>query len=117
MLFKAALKDQFDVANEAIAFIDFEKGQTTARIRFNEENAAKELAEKIKEKLGEADKLMIKEAEITFRALEDDEEAKYLEKAASDMKLRKEKNKGHKRRHGGRGGGRGGRGGKRGRYN
>jgi len=48
--------------------------------------------------------------------LEGDEEKEYLEKAAADIKQRKQNHKkgGHKRRHGGgRGGGRGG---KRGRY-
>ena len=45
--------------------------------------------------------------------MEGDEEKEYLDKALAVMKARKDKNRGHKRRHGG--GGRGGRGGKRGR--
>ena len=107
---KKVLKDEFDVENEHIAFVDFEKGQTKAYVRFCQENAAKELAEKIKEKDG---KIKVNESEIEHKVLEGDEETKYLDKAVMDMKLRKEKNKGHKRRHGGRGGGRGG---KRGRH-
>lgn len=109
---KAALKEQFDLEPEAVAFMDFEKGQTAGHVRFTEENAAVNLAAKINEKLGE-EKLKIKDNEITFRVLKDTEETEYLDKALADMKARKDKNKGHKRRHGGRGGGRGG---KRGRY-
>ena len=110
---KAMLKEEYDVANETIAFVDFEKGQTEGYVRFGEADAATKLAAKIKEKLGDDKKLKCKEAEIEYHALEGEEETKYLEKAWTDMKMRKEKNRGHKRRHGG--GGRGGRGGKRGR--
>lgn len=64
------------------------------------------MAEKIKD-------FKVKEAEIEVKLLEGDEEKEYLDKALAVMKARKDKNRGHKRRHGG--GGRGGRGGKRGR--
>merc|ERR1711902_484432 len=96
--------------DDAIAFIDFERGKTSGYIRFKEENAAKDLAEKLSEKHKE-DKLKVKEAEIEFKLLEGDEENEYLEKAAADIKQRKNnfKNRGHKRKFGGhRGGGRGG---------
>ena len=111
---KEALKEQFGVAGDAFAFMEFEKGQTSGHVRFNEENAAIALAAKIKEKLGETDeKLKIKEAEIDFRVLEGQEEIDHLDKALNVMKARKEKSRhGHKRHHGGRGGG-GFRGGKR----
>lgn len=103
---KEGLKAQFEVDPESIAFVDFEKGQTQGYIRFTEENAAQKLAEKIKD-------FKVKEAEIEVKLLEGDEEKEYLDKALAVMKARKDKNRGHKRRHGG--GGRGGRGGKRGR--
>lgn len=109
---KEALKEQFDVEPEAFAFMDFEKGQTKGHVRFTEENAAVKLAAKINEKLGE-EKLKIKDNEVTFRVLKEQEESEYLDKALADMKSRKDKNRGHKRRHGGRGGGRGGKRGRR----
>jgi len=110
---KGVLKAEFDVSNDTIAFVDFEKGQTEGYIRMMEADAGVNLVKKMKEKLTDDTKLKVKEAEIEFHALEGEEETKYLEKAQADIKLRKERNKGHKRRHGG-GGGRG-RGGKRGR--
>merc|ERR1712066_1159804 len=103
------IKKELD-CDDAIAFVDFERGKTTAWVRFKNENAAKDLAEKLNEKY------KVKDTEIVFRVLEGDEEKEYLEKAAADIKQRKQNHKkgGHKRRHGGgRGGGRGG---KRGRY-
>lgn len=105
---KEVLGEDID-CDEAIAFVDFERGKTSGYIRFKEENAAKDLAEKLSEKHKE-DKLKVKEAEIEFKLLEGDEENEYLEKAAADIKQRKNnfKNRGHKRKFGGRGGGRGG---------
>jgi len=99
--------------DDAIAFIDFEKGKTSGYIRFKEENAAKELFEKLQEKYKDDEKLKVKEAEITYKVLEGDDESQYLVKAANDIKQRQNKFRhGHKRK----GGFRGGRGGKRGRY-
>jgi len=109
------IKKELD-CDDAIAFVDFERGKTTAWVRFKNENAAKDLAEKLNEKYKDDEKLKVKDTEIVFRVLEGDEEKEYLEKAAADIKQRKQNHKkgGHKRRHGGgRGGGRGG---KRGRY-
>merc|ERR1712072_231393 len=109
------IKKELD-CDDAIAFVDFERGKTTAWVRFKNENAAKDLAEKLKEKYKDDEKLKVKETDIEFRVLEGDEENEYLEKAAADIKQRKQR--GHKRRHGrfGGGGRGGGRGGKRGRY-
>ena len=42
-------------------------GQTKGHVRFVEENAAVELAAKMKEKLAESEKLKVKEADISFR--------------------------------------------------
>jgi len=106
---KEALKAQFEVDDKAFAFMEFERGQTKGHVRFVEENAAIDLAAKIKEKLGETEKLKIKEAEIEFRVLEGQEESDHLDNALKVMKMRKDKfSRGHKRHHGGRGGGRGG---------
>merc|ERR1739844_227214 len=102
---KEALKEQFDVADDAFAFMEFEKGQTSGHVRFNEENAAVELAAKMKEKLAESEKLKVKEADISFRLLEGQEETDHLDHALTVMKMRKDKFRGHKRHHGGRGGG------------
>jgi len=112
---KEALKLQFDVELKAFAFMEFEKGQTSGHVRFVEENAAVELAAKMKEKLAESEKLKVKEADISFRVLEGQEETDHLDHALTVMKMRKDKFRGHKRHHGGRGGGGrgGGRGGKR----
>ena len=63
---KEALKLQFDVELKAFAFMEFEIGQTSGHVRFVEENAAIELAAKMKEKLAE-EKLKVKEADISFR--------------------------------------------------
>merc|ERR1740129_1245261 len=52
---KEALKLQFDVELKAFAFMEFEKGQTKGHVRFVEENAAVELAAKMKEKLAESE--------------------------------------------------------------
>ena len=64
---KEALKLQFDVELKAFAFMDFEKGQSSGHVRFVEENAAIELAAKMKEKLAESEKFKVKEADISFR--------------------------------------------------
>jgi len=109
---KEALKEQFEVEDKAFAFMEFERGQTKGYVRFIEENAAIDLAAKIKEKLGETEKLKVKEAEIDFRVLEGQEESDHLDNALKVMKMRKDKYRGHKRHHGGRGG-HGVRGGKR----
>merc|ERR1711874_639161 len=100
---KEALKEQFEVDDKAFAFMEFERGQTSGYVRFIEENAAIDLAAKIKEKLGETEKLKIKEAEIDFRVLEGQEESDHLDNALKVMKMRRDKYRGRKRRHGGRG--------------
>merc|ERR1711936_1022184 len=54
-------------------------GKTTAWVRFKNENAAKDLAEKLNEKYKDDEKLKVKDTEIVFRVLEGDEEKEYLE--------------------------------------
>ena len=60
-----------------IAYVYF-SGQTSGHVRFVEENAAVELAAKMKEKLTESIKFKMKGAEISFRVLEGNEETVYL---------------------------------------
>ena len=66
-----ALKLQLDVELKSKAFVfnKFVNGITSAHVRFIEENAAVDLAAKMKEKLAESEKLKIKGAEISFRVL------------------------------------------------
>ena len=97
---KEALKLQFDVELKAFAFMEFEKGQTSGHVRFVEENAAVELAVKMKEKLAESEKLNINEANISFRVLGGQEETDHLDHALTVMKMRKNKFRGHQRHHG-----------------
>merc|ERR1711862_468755 len=95
---KEVLQEQFGVEASAFAYMDFQKGQTSGHVRFLTENAAIDLAAKIKEKLGEEEKLKIKEAEITYRVLEGQEETDHLAEAL-EVKERKNKSRGHKRHH------------------
>ena len=82
-----------------IAYVYF-SGQTSGHVRFVEENAAVELAAKMKEKLAESEKLKVKEADISFRVLEGQEETDHLDHAVTVMKMRKDKFRGHKRHRG-----------------
>lgn len=68
-----------------IAFIDFEKGNTSAYIRFSTENAAKEFVANITD-----NKIKIKEDEATVRILEGEEEDKFLQQQVENIKKRRE---------------------------
>merc|ERR1739848_267303 len=54
------IKKELD-CDDAIAFVDFERGKTTAWVRFKNENAAKDLAEKLNEKYKDDEKLKVKD--------------------------------------------------------
>lgn len=117
-IIKAKLEKDFGVAQTDIAFVNFNKGETLAHLRFKEENAAKNVLEKIQKSLEKSDgetgdkKFEINGAEVEFSVLEGDDEATFLEKSLSDMKaFRGKSNKGHKHRGGFRGGKRRGGGG------
>jgi len=103
---KDALKDKFEVkADEAIAFVYFNKGEKEAKLRFSSENAAKDLAKKISESLKEGEKFTVNEDQLEVKVLEGQEETDFLEKCKSDIANQKGRNrKGHKR-HSGRPGG------------
>merc|ERR1719228_328244 len=109
---KEVLQEKFDVNIDKekgdIAFVTYEKGESEAKIRFRVENFAKPVAEKW---LGLDEKVEIKGAVIVASLLEDEEEEKFLADSVQDLRNRRNKNRGHKRR----GGGHHGHGGKRGR--
>ena len=78
-----ALKEQFDIdlyQDNAFAFEKVEKRKTLCQIRFVKENAALDLAMKIKEKLGGSENFKIKESAIKFNVLSGQEEIEFLEK-------------------------------------
>merc|ERR1712013_838561 len=108
---KEVLKDECSVNIDKdggdIAFITYEKGEAEAKIRFKTEGGAKAPAAAWVAK----DKLEIKGMTIVGSLLEGEEEDKFLKDSAQDLKNRRNKNRGQKRR----GGGHHGHGGKRGR--
>merc|ERR1719210_3077400 len=108
---KEVLKDECSVNIDKdggdIAFITYEKGEAEAKIRFKTEGGAKAPAAASVAK----DKLDIKGMTIVGSLLEGEEEDQFLKDSAQDLKNRRNKNRGQKRR----GGGHHGHGGKRGR--
>jgi len=107
---KEVLKDKFEVNIDKdagdIAFVTYEKGEAEAKIRFKVENFAKPIAEK----WIASDKVEVKDMVVAGSLLEGEEEEKFLAESVQDLKNRRNKNRGHKRR-----GGFHGHGGKRGR--
>merc|ERR1719167_1939568 len=107
---KEVLKDKFGVNIDKdagdIAFVTYEKGEAEAKIRFKVENFAKPIAEK----WIACDKVEVKDMVVAGSLLEGEEEEKFLAESVQDLKNRRNKNRGHKRR-----GGFHGYGGKRGR--
>ncbi len=110
---KEALKAKYDVENNEIAYVYFDKGDAEAKLRFREEDAAKMLSDKIA--ADEDEGLTVNGSRLTVGVLEGEEEKAFLSKCQEEMKKWKRDNRGggrgrgHKRR----GGFRGGRGGKR----
>merc|ERR1711872_257960 len=108
---KEVLKDECSVNIDKdggdIAFITYEKGEADAKIRFKTEGGSKAPAAAWVAK----DKLEIKGMTIVGSLLEGEEEDQFLKDSAQDLKNRRNKNRGQKRR----GGGHHGHGGKRGR--
>jgi len=104
---KDKLVQDFEMDASSIAFVYYNKGETNAKLRFQEENAAKKLADVMKEKLGDK-KFLVKDTEIEFKVLEGDEESKFLEQCKKDIAERKFQGKKSHKRRGGFGGGRGG---------
>ena len=109
---------EFGIEHTDIAFIYYNKGESTASLRFKEENAAKNLLEKITASLvksegdGDKQKFAVDGADVALSVLEGEEETTFLSKCLADMaenRGRGGRGRGHKRR----GGFQGGRGGKR----
>merc|ERR1712212_172633 len=80
-----------------IAFINYEKGEAEAKIRFKAEGGAKAPAAAWVAK----DKLEIKGMTVVGSLLEGEEEDQFLKDSAQDLKNRRNKNRGQKRRGGG----------------
>merc|ERR1719510_456494 len=108
---KEVLKEQCSVNIDKdggdIAFVTYEKGEAEAKIRFKTEGGAKAPAAAWVAK----DKVEIKGMTVVGALLEGEEEDQFLKDSAQDLKNRRNKNRGQKRR----GGGHHGHGGKRGR--
>lgn len=104
---KEKLEQDFEMDAASVAFVYYNKGETNAKLRFQEENAAKKLADVMKEKLGDK-KFFVKDTEIKFKVLEGEEESSFLEQCKKDIKERKFQGKKSHKRRGGFGGGRGG---------
>jgi len=104
---KEKLVEDFEMDAASVAFVYYNKGETDAKLRFQEENAAKKLAEVMKEKLGDK-KFLVKDTEIKFKVLEGEEESNFLEQCKKDIRERKFQGKKSHKRRGGFGGGRGG---------
>jgi len=102
---KDKLKSEHSVDTDDIAFVYYQKGEETAKLRFKTEGAAVVVAKKI-----EGAKLEVKGTETAVKALEGEEEEAFLKQCSADIKVQMAKRKqggrfGHKRRGGGRGGG------------
>ncbi|KAF7386024.1 hypothetical protein HZH66_011866 [Vespula vulgaris] len=97
------IRTRFEEFEIPIAYIHFESGDKEAWIRFQEENAAKTILEKLSE-----NKILIEETEVTCRVLENEEEQKYLDevkKYISNLRQRhKSRNENKKNRTGHKGG-------------
>uniref|UniRef100_A0A182JWV6 Uncharacterized protein n=1 Tax=Anopheles christyi TaxID=43041 RepID=A0A182JWV6_9DIPT len=73
------------------AYIDYQKGDASGYVRFNKQDAGKQLLEKLTD-----NKLKIDEAEVTAELLVEEKETEYLKKIAEEQAKRKgnAKNKG-----------------------
>lgn len=113
---KEKLIEDFGMEENAVAFIYYSKGETTAKLRFLHENNAKNLVDTMHEKLGDQKLAIQCNQQISFKVLEGEEEANFLEQCKKDIIERKLQGKKSHKRRGGFSGGRG-RGGKRQRNN
>ena len=78
---KEKLNSAFSVDTGDIAFVYYQKGEDTAKLRFKTEGAAVAVAEKI-----EGGKLEVKGAETSVKALEGEEEEAFLKECSADIK-------------------------------
>jgi len=102
------IKEGFkDKVEESLAWVSYNKGDSTAQIRFSGAQSAVNVIKTLE------GKVTIAETEFSMKIVEGEEEKEYWEQMKRDILLKKEKEKGGKRGGGFRGG-RGGRGGGRG---
>ena len=73
---RESIKELFDNFAK-VRFVDYNKGNPEAFVRFAEENNAKEALAKALEASGEKNAIVLKEATIECRVLEGDEENEY----------------------------------------
>ncbi|XP_040567223.1 la protein homolog [Lepeophtheirus salmonis] len=99
---KEALKENFGVNTEDIAFIYYERGQKTAKLRFKNENGAKDVHEKIV--ASDEKEFKVQDDKVEFKLLEGEEEESFLKKCVEDMQQMRSKPK-RRKGFGGRGGG------------
>lgn len=96
-IIRDALADK--IGTNTIAFIEFEKGQSSGHVRFNEEGSAKGILEKITD-----GKIKINEKDIKVRVLEGEEEEEYLKEQINNIRERRQAfTQRHKARKGNRG--------------
>merc|ERR550539_2159028 len=113
------LVEDFGMEETSLGFSYYSKGQTSAILRFNKENYAKQLAETmsiklsnqpihlkcnqntIKEEEGKQENISMEcDQEISFKVLEGEEETHYLEQCKNAMLEKKQVRNHHKRRGG-----------------
>ena len=97
---RESIKELFD-SFAKIRWIDFEKGQTEAHVRFSEENKAKEALE-LALKAGDGE-LKLKEIKLEARVIDGEEEEAYWKELIKIL-MENKKNKPNRRKKGGRGG-------------
>ncbi|KAL5285844.1 SSB family protein [Megaselia abdita] len=78
------IRQKLDELEVDVGFIDYNKGDKVGHVRLNEEGTAKTLIEKLTDS-----KLTIKDVEVTFRVLTEEEDAEYLKKAVEQIKNRR----------------------------
>ena len=76
---KEKLVEDFEIEATSVAFVYYNKGETNAKLRFQNEGAAKKLAVVMKEKLGDK-QWFVKDTEIQYKVLEGDEITRYQKK-------------------------------------
>jgi len=78
------IRQKMDEYEVDVGFIDYNKGDENGHVRLNEEGTAKTFIDKLTDS-----KLTIKEIELSFRALTDEEDVEYLKKAVEQIKNRR----------------------------
>uniref|UniRef100_A0A1S4GZP2 Uncharacterized protein n=1 Tax=Anopheles gambiae TaxID=7165 RepID=A0A1S4GZP2_ANOGA len=95
---RESIKEAIRALDETLefAYIDYQKGDASGYVRFNKQDAGKQLLEKLTDKKVHFLQLKIDDAEVTADLLVDEKETEYLKKIAEEQAKRKvnAKNKG-----------------------